>query len=399
MKISKHWIVMIWMCGLSAAAVGICANCMGVFYSPLATALGVGRGTLTLGITISSIVSACVNLFVLKWMKNDNFRKWMFLGIVLCSGATMLMSIINHVISFYLLNIVRGFGLSLFGAVVYTTIINNWFNKNHGLATSIVMGFTGIAGALGTPVFNSLIRNQGWRYSFIIMGIVIFVITIPAVIYNYSFAPGYENLLPYGNEKRKVIQIHDQSEFNYGSITFISVVLFSLLMCLITGISQHFPGFSESIHLGSGVGAYMISLCMIGNVTSKLLIGSLSDKIGWYKSILMMMVVVIISAVILLISSNALMCYIGSLLLGAIYSIAAVGIVLITKNIFGTNNYHKAYPMISFITSMGGAWATSLIGFTYDFTGSYRLVFLFVIIISLISFILLAIANRTKEQN
>ncbi|MDY5996926.1 MAG: hypothetical protein SPJ09_00060 [Erysipelotrichaceae bacterium] len=46
-KLSKHWLVMIYMCGLSAAAIGVSANCLGVFYVPVSNALGVMRGTLT----------------------------------------------------------------------------------------------------------------------------------------------------------------------------------------------------------------------------------------------------------------------------------------------------------------------------------------------------------------
>ena len=126
-KLSKHWLVMIYMCGLSAAAIGVSANCLGVFYVPVSNALGVMRGTLTFAITIASIITAVINLFILKLLNNKNFKKYMLLGIILASGATALMSIVTSIWHFYLLNVFRGIGLALFGAVIYTTIINNWF--------------------------------------------------------------------------------------------------------------------------------------------------------------------------------------------------------------------------------------------------------------------------------
>ena len=393
-KLSKHWLVMIYMCGLSAAAIGVSANCLGVFYVPVSNALGVMRGTLTFAITIASIITAVINLFILKLLNNKNFKKYMLLGIIMASGATALMSMVTSIWHFYLLNVFRGIGLALFGAVIYTTIINNWFNKKHGLATSIVMGFTGIAGAIGTPIFNSIITNNGWRFGFVVMGIVLLVITLPAAIFPYSFDPAYDNLLPYGNEKRNVIKYGDSS-FNYHSLTYVCILLFGLLMSLFTGISQHLAGYAETINLGSGVGSFMISLCMIGNVSGKLIVGTLSDIIGWFKSILVMMVIVVVAAIILLVSNNALMCYAGSLLLGANYAVAAVGLVLITKNVFGSENYHMAYPLISFCSSISSAFANSMIGYVYDFTGSYRLVFVIVLIISVIGFGLLFIANKS----
>ena len=164
-----------------------------------------------------------------------------------------------------MLNIIRGFGVSAFGAVIYTTIINKWFKQNLGLATSIVMSFAGILGALGAPVFNMVIEMMGWRTGFVIMGVAIFLFCLPAILYRYSIDPQNEGLLPYGETQKveAVESVKVNGKFNYFSVSFITVLIFSLTMSTFTGISMHLSGFAESIGLSSSVGAFMISLAMM----------------------------------------------------------------------------------------------------------------------------------------
>ena len=45
---------------------------------------------------------------------------------------------------FYILGALRGMSTALFSSVPLTMIINNWFVEKHGLATSIVLSFSGV---------------------------------------------------------------------------------------------------------------------------------------------------------------------------------------------------------------------------------------------------------------
>ena len=44
------------------------------------------------------------------------------------------------------------------------------------------------------------------------------------------------------------------------------------------------------------------------------------------------------------------------------------------RHFFGVENYSTVYPIISFATSFGSAFALALVGYIYDFTGSYVLI-------------------------
>lgn len=73
-------------------------------------------------------------------------------------------------------------------------------------------------------------------------------------------------------KKKDTIKIQNK-KVNLITISFICMCIFTLLHTSITGISQHLSGIALSIHLSATSGAILMSLTMIGNISTKLLIG------------------------------------------------------------------------------------------------------------------------------
>lgn len=64
------------------------------------------------------------------------------------------------------------------------------------------------------------------------------------------------------------------------------------------------------------------------------------------------------------------------------------------RHFFGVENYSIVYPIISFATSSGSAFALALVGYIYDFTGSYVYTFLIAIGINFTNLILIYIVVK-----
>lgn len=170
--------------------------------------------------------------------------------------------------------------------------------------------------------------------------------------------------------------------------------LFTLLHTSITGTSQHLSGIAVSIHLSVTIGATFMSFTMIGNISTKLLIGFLSDLLSPIKAVIMMILINCLSLVLLflgVIHQETLLLYIGSLMFGSIYSVGAVGISMLTRYFFGNENYARTYSVIGFLANVGSASSLTLIGYLYDFTQSYQIVFIIALCFHLINLILLVI--------
>lgn len=386
------------MCGLSASSVGIFINSVGVFYSPVSESLGILRGTFALHVTLSTIICAITSLYVPKIINEKNFRMLVILCILISSISTMCMAISSEMWQFILLGIIRGITSAFFGMVVITIIVNNWFIKHHGLTTSIALSFGGIAGAICSPVLSYVIETYGWNIGFIVMGLLVIIFCLPFIMLSISIKPEHQNLKPYGKtvDYKEVKKTIKPESFNFLSLSFIALFVFCLLLTAITAMPQHFPGFSQSIKAGTQVGSFMVTACMIGNIISKLLIGVLADNIGTIKSIILMMAINILACAIMILSTNIPFLLIGAFLFGSIYSISSVGIVLLTKSTFGDENYNSTYPVISFAGNIGSAFAISLIGYIYDFTGTYIIVFLLIFVIEVINLVLLRIVTIRK---
>ena len=151
----KHWSVLICCCGLAAASIGISINSSGVFYTPVSKSLKVLKGTFAMHATLSTLATALTSLKMSKVIKKYFYKEVLLIGVILSSGATWLMSYSTSVYLFYILGILRGIGVGIYGMVPITVVITNWFDKKHGLATSLALSFSGLSGAIFSPLLSS----------------------------------------------------------------------------------------------------------------------------------------------------------------------------------------------------------------------------------------------------
>ena len=62
--------------------------------------------------------------------------------------------------------VVFGLAGSFIFVVPAPILIDNWFKKHKGLALGCAMSFSGIGGAVLSPVFTLLIETFGWREAY-----------------------------------------------------------------------------------------------------------------------------------------------------------------------------------------------------------------------------------------
>ena len=91
----------------------------------------------------------------------------------------------------------------------------------------------------------------------------------------------------------------------------------------------------------------------------------------------------------------------GSFVFGSIYAVGAVGLPLLTRYFFGQENYSIAYAKIGFLTSVGSSSSLTLIGYLYDFTGTYLYMLVIAMAFHVIDLCLLVIIRKKagKEYN
>lgn len=292
---------------------------------------------------------------------------------------------------FYILGAIRGFSTGMFSIVTITMIINHWFIEKNGLATSIVLGFSGLVGAAFSPIFSLIITQIGWRGAYGVEAVLIGLLCLPAIIYPFAIRPEDEGSEAYGKQAFKNEDV--SMEHNKNLLTGLqlgALLVFAGFIGFMSSMTQHLPGYADSVGLSATIGASLLSMGMIGNIISKLIVGVLSDRIGSFKATLVLLVLAFIGTILLLQTQVAYLMLLAAFLYGSCYGLGSVSLALVTRGIFGIKGYEKNFPIISFCGNLGAAIAFSAIGYIYDFSASYFpaiILLLLLLIVSMISLV------------
>ncbi len=404
MKRKEYAWILIIACGLAASAIGLCSNSVGVFYTTVSQDLGVLRGTFAFHATLSLMATAAVSLLVPWLSRRFSYRPLMLTGILVSALSTMVMGQADHIAAFYILGIIRGAGTGLYGTVPITMLVNGWFHKKNGTAVGIALSFSGLSGAVCSPLLSQIITGSGWKTAYMVMGILILAFALPAFLFPFAMTPGQMGLRAYGDQEGASSGNRTTAKgsvtnpsFSYACPCFVMMCVFTLLHTSITGITQHFSGYTKALRLGETFGAAMMSFSMMGNICTKLIIGFLSDRLKPVKACLIMMAVNLCSILALMTGTGSAQLLAASFFFGSVYSVGAVGIPLLTRYFFGNDHYAKAYSVIGFFTSLGSSCSLPVIGYLYDLSGSYQYAFAGAACFHLVNGILLGLIALSRK--
>ena len=243
--------------------------------------------------------------------------------------------------------------------------------------------FSGLGGAVFNPVLASVIEKHGWQSGYRIMAMIMLLLCLPSMVYPIRYIAAHKA------DRKKRQSLIDGFMFRI----FLTVILLQMIPAL----GQHMIGIGTDKGLVSSHAAYLTSACMIANVSFKLLAGSLSDHLGTIKTIAIIAIVNVMGDLLLLFGSSMIMLLLGAFLYGSVYAISGLLISLMCKDLYGSDQYREAYPVISFVSTLTYALSVSLVGYMFDFTGSYGLPLTVATVFMILSSLMMAALYRTKR--
>lgn len=387
MKNKSQLSVLVVCCCIIAASIGMLTNSAGVFFTPIAEDLGVGKGAVSMSLTLANIAYAFGGLMTVKVIHENNFKKMVFLFGTVYAISTALLSIAQSVFLLYVFSLIRGASTGIAGMVLVTILINNHYKEGVGFVTSIALGFSGIAGALLSLVFSWMIGIAGWRLTYVVEGILAFFLYLPCIVGPVSL----NNRI-----KEDAVESKDTTASTTGVVPlpiFVLVCAYAFLIASVTALPQHFPSLAST----AAVGSLMVSVTMVMNTAGKIILGAISDKIGAEKALEGYGVLVVIGLVILVVcKSHPIFSIVGAVLVGLVYAMAAVGAVLLSQNLF-RESYNAYYPKVSLVGTISNALFTTAVGFVYDIANSYDPALWLAALFAIIAIGTLVYANKIKS--
>jgi MFS family permease len=154
--------------------------CFGVFFKPMMYEFGWTRMQTSLAYSFRGIQGGFAAPVVGWAVDKYGPRIVVFIGGVIGGLGFVMMYFINSLWSFYLIyGVLLSLGMSAMLYIPAMTAIANWFIRKRSRALSLLAVGAGIGGFVCAPVAAMLISRYGWRISFVIIGIAIWVVVLP----------------------------------------------------------------------------------------------------------------------------------------------------------------------------------------------------------------------------
>lgn len=382
-RIHYAWWVLVGLVVMVGAAKGGIMTTGGLFLTPVTEDLGIGMGSLTLYFSIASIVTMLFLPIAGKLIAKYNIRILLLVAVTLEAGSFAMFGFMNSVWGWYLFAIPMSMGSVIVTQLAGPVLINNWFKKHRGLALGIMVGAGGLIGAFLQPVAGNLIASEGWRNTYIFLGVGVMAVVIPVVLLTIRMAPLQKGLQPYGvdevqqNEETKV-----QTPSNGVTLTiakkssaFYFLLLFFFCETSIAAFNQHVAPFAMGLGYDIKFAGNAMGSWSVGVVIGALFFGYLSDKIGVkYTAVFAMLLGLVPVGLLLLTPENPLIFTVAAGLYG--FVVASLGTLgpLLTTALFGNKEFSQIYGLAITGLAVAGIVALPIYGFIFQYTGSYTYV-------------------------
>ncbi len=380
-KIHYSWFVLSACLMVTTFYMSIVLNCAGLFLVPVSESLNISRSQFSLNTTVLSIAMIIVSVNAWKIYSKISIKNSMRIAAIILPIAYAGFGVAPNIYVFYILSFIVGTCFALCGFIPISTLITNWFIDDRGLATGLAFTGSGLGGMIFQPIIGQLLISVGWKQTYIILAIIMFLVVVPFVLFFVKDKPSDIGLMPYEKankqvSKKAVITEDDEGLSAKEAFKTHQFILFFIAVAITTGVCssfiQQFPAYltdiGYSITQAANAGALSLGSLALG----KILIGKLYDFVGVFKGNIIALVCLSLTFVIVLYARNSMFLYITIILSGIGLTFSSVGYSVSTMEIFGKKHYGAIYGIINGASSIGSAIGSPLANIIFDKTNSYN---------------------------
>jgi Sugar phosphate permease len=338
----------------------------------------------------TTLVSGAYSLFMfchavaylLAGKLNDKYgpRLTLAICIVTLSAGYASMSTINSPWQLYLFyGIVIGIGNG-FCFVPVTSTVSRWFVARRGMALGIATAGVGLGTLALAPFAQALIARFGWETSYLFIAGIILVVGLP-VSRLMRLQPSDRGLLPDG--AKEIVRESESSIDSPSTIDFTLRqasktrgfwLLFSiaaLFVFVVQMVMVHLKLYVTNAGIDPMAAATMVGFVGGASCLGRVVMGSISDKIGRIASFLIACLLIGVMMLWLVKARQPWQFYLFSAIFGFGYGAWVPLNPAITADWFGTKSHGTIFGVLTLATGIGGAVGPLLGGHIYDSTGSY----------------------------
>ena len=314
-------------------------------------------------------------------------------------------SLCDSLVTFYIVGCLVGLGFFGCSYAVVPVIVNTWFVEKNGSVMGATAACGGIVAMVLSMVFPALIESMGWRTGYIFLGVVVFLLTVPAGALLLHSTPEDVGLEPYGAETNgdtRAAETHEEGGMSYGQALkspelWATVASFLLLAVTVT-VTQHLAAYFVSVGFSAIMAGIFMSVISAGIIVTNPLAGVLADKMGLMKAFLLCSALYLVSFILLPSTGSIAVVCIALLLMSISNANTSVFAPMVTGSIFGQRDYAAIWGLVSMACVLGQAIGAPLWGLAYDLTGGYAIGMYISAVVVATAFVILAVAQRAGAR-
>lgn len=379
-----------------------------IFIQPVESEFGWSRGAVSLTMSIYLIVGGLMGPVVGRLIGRFGPKRVMY---ACAAGAGACFILVSQTFSlwyFYLLYALLAAMVSGIGVVPVSNLMANWFVRRRGTATGIALVGISAGGLVMAPLVGMITVHFGWKASFVVIGMAVWLFAIPIVHFIIKDSPAKMGLLPDGDKQginatpaaqpdTAAAPDHQAAEVIRTRAFWFIVTAFFLTACAQMGILQHMvPMLMDIKGTTQTTAATALGLAAgIGGV-GKLFFGRLSDSWPFRYVVLLCFGLQALAVLMLLHVDAAGMMWVYTVVFGFSMGGVIVLIPLAVGHFWGLMSFGVLLGALWLANSLGGALGTYANGLSYDYIGNYRFILYFFIAAYVFSIICFFLAGRKE---
>lgn len=347
---------------------------IGPFIEPLQQAFGWSRAQISMGLTISSFISAIFCIPIGMLVDRIGPRRVGLAGVLLMSGALALLGTTTGTTANWVaLWVTVALGTLWVQATVWTSAVASRFEASRGLAFAITLSGASLSTAVAPVLATWLIGAYGWRTAFTAMGGIWAALVFPVLLLCFRGAQDE------GGRKHasttspvKVLKGVTLAE-GLRSPTLYKLLLASGVFSFTAiGAVVHFVPILTDRGAAPLAAAGITALVGIFSIVGRIGTGFLLDRFPGHLVGAVAFMLPIVSALLLLLDgANPLSQAVAAAALGLTVGSEVDVIAFLAARHFGLRNFGALYGALVMALSLGTAFGPLAAGTVFDHAGSY----------------------------
>ncbi|TIX87844.1 MFS transporter [Rhizobium sp. P44RR-XXIV] len=372
MSSSYRWVIVGAGALMTCVALGAMFS-LAIFQVPIAADTGWSRAGIAAAMTLNFLV---MGLGAFAWgAASDRFgvRIVVIAGALLLGLALVLASRAGSLLQFQLTyGILVGLAASAFFApmIAATTA---WFDKGRSLAVSLVSAGMGVAPMTISPFARYLISAYDWRFAMLVIGIMAWLLLIPAAL--------LVRRAPVADEASKVDGQMEEKSAPLGQIfrspQFLVLGATFFACCAAhSGPIFHMVSYATICGVGPMAAVSIYSVEGLAGLGGRLLYGTLADRLGVKPVLIAGLLVQAAALATYLLVSELDQFYALAVVFGSAYGGVMPLYAVLAREYFGPRVIGTVFGAVSMLSSIGMAAGPLIGGWIFDTFANYSWLFI-----------------------